>query len=248
MNMNELQSVSPRHSLMSVRFLLSAAILVLAAVVLQPGTKAIAEKYEKKPIAIRKHLGEFDATRLPSFRTGYKIRKIPAQVEDIETNEYIHMAVTRNDILHGAEHIEFLVTYYSNPRDKVPHTPDVCSRQAGATVRELTTITLDVPGLGAEQNKIKCKCVVLDWEKYSTVVIYVFFVEGKFRHTREQVRWDIGMPGHPHTYFSKIDVVASFPLKGDPTQALDTCKTFLSEALPILLSEYFPTDEQIKVR
>jgi len=246
--MNELSLVSLRNSLASARFLLSAVILIVAAVALQPGTKALAKKYEKKPMAIRKPLSAFDISRLPSFQTGWKYSWGREQIEDIGTAEYMHIILNRKGLIPEPKQVELLVTYYNNPRDKVPHTPDVCSRQEGAIIRKLSTLILDVPALADKHSKIKCRLVIMDFETVSFADIYLFFVEGKFRHTREQVRWDLGKPGNSRTYFSKIEAAVVFPTGGDPSHAIQACKTMLAEALPILLSEHFPTDEQITAR
>jgi hypothetical protein len=140
---------------------------------------------------------------------------------------------------------ELFITYYSDPRDKVPHTPDVCARQAGAIVRELSAITVDIPSLGPELSPIRGRFVLLEYPTFWTTTIYVFFVEGRFRNSREQVRWDIGMPGNKHVYFSKIDAASHIPVGGDKEQGIEMCKTLLRESLPILLAEHFPTNEQI---
>ena len=56
--------------LLSLRFLLSVAILFAAATGLRPGLQALEEHYMKEPIAIRKALKDFDFLSLPSFRKG----------------------------------------------------------------------------------------------------------------------------------------------------------------------------------
>ena len=68
------KTVGGGHSLFSVPFVFSVIILVLAAVGLRPGLKALAAYYAKESIPINRPLQEFDVSRLPSFRTGWEIK------------------------------------------------------------------------------------------------------------------------------------------------------------------------------
>ncbi len=225
-------------------FLTAALLLILAAAILPPALRALASHYEKEPIAIRRSLKTFDPQRLPFFARGWNLDSIPASVEDIGTEEYLHIAFQSKDKSKLLQRIELFITYYSDPRDKVPHTPEVCSRQAGAIVRELTTATIDIP----ESGPIEVKLLILDDQKHSSLTLYVFCVEGLFRHDREQVRWVIGKPGHRHVFFSKIEAAAVLPANGDTQIAFEACKTVLCQVIPVLVHDYFPTRQQIQNR
>lgn len=241
-------TVSVGRSLLSARFLLLVIILVLAAVGLRPGMLALAKRYEKEPIAIRRPLKEFDISHLPSFRDGWKFARRKAPIEDLGTDEYVQIAFTKENPSEDLLYAMLFVTYYSDPRDKVPHTPEVCNRQAGNIVKKMTTITIDTPELAPEHPQIKANLLILQRPRDNSADIYLFCVEGEFRRSREQVRWIIGKPGNRHVYFSKIEVAAAYPTGGDPTQAIEVCKKLLREALPILLAEHFPDKEQLKRR
>ncbi len=233
------------RSLLSFRFLLSALILVLAANVLRPGMQTLNKRYMKKPIAIRRPLKEFDVSRLPSFQNDWTSSVVQSHdlFEDIGTDEYT-MIVFKKEFQQPA----LYVTYYSNPKDKVPHTPDVCHRQSGAVVREMRNIKLDTPELAPEYPQVQARLVILQRSDYGQAVIYCFCVEGKLRYSREQVRWIIGKPGNHYTYFSKIEATSDYPIHGDEGEAIETCKTLLREALLILLAEHFPDKKQLKAR
>ena len=88
------KTVCGGHSLLSVPFVFSVIILVLAAVGLRPGLKALAAYYAKESIAINRPLQEFDLTRLPSFRTGWKFKSL-ITTDDIETDEYLLLKMKR---------------------------------------------------------------------------------------------------------------------------------------------------------
>jgi len=233
-------------SLISVRFLTAVAILALASVWLQPAIQRLAMAYEKKPIAICRSLLSFDVSTLPSFSDGWEYKWLAAPAEDVGTREYAHIAFLGKTGSTRHTRAELFITYYSDPRDKVPHTPEVCARQAGAIVKKLSTITLDIPQLKPEYQRIDARLVFLDYQKFSTVVIYVFCVEGQFKYSRGQVRWAMAMPGNHYVYFSKIEAAVSYPTDGDPEQVLPLCKRLICEAIPVLVAEYFPQKQLLK--
>ncbi|MHC4634118.1 MAG: exosortase-associated EpsI family protein [Planctomycetota bacterium] len=231
-------------SLLSVRFLLSAFILILTAVGLRPGMRALAEYYQKEPIVIRRPLQEFDVSGLPTFRKDWQFKFEPA-TDDIETEDY---AIIKFKQERTGKEVALFVTYYSDPQSKVPHTPDVCYRQGGAVVKKMTTVTIDTPESAPEHPQIKARLILLQMPNCEQVVIYSFCAEGQLVHTRGQVRWLIGKPGNRHTYFSKIEVATNHPTGTDPTPSIEICKKLFRESMSILLTEYFPDKEQLKRR
>ena len=232
--------------LLSLRFLLSVAILFAAATGLRPGLQALEEHYMKEPIAIRKALKDFDFLSLPSFRKGWDFIRKDTLKGDIGTDEFLYLDLMATDIMKNPDHFVLFVTYYSNPGDKIPHTPEVCSRQAGAIVRKMSTFTIDTPQLAPEYPSIKARLLILEKPEHYNIVAYVFFVEGHFRYSREQARWVIATPGNRHVYFSKIEAATFCPIGGDLTAGTDQCKNLLREALAVLLKEHFPLTEQLK--
>jgi|GEM_PF-1311402 len=237
-------------------FMLTAIVLVLAAVGLRPALEAAARHYAKTSIDIRQPLGEFDISRLPSFRDGWEYSFAGADPEGIGTDQYIHVLFDRKTSGSGPDHLELFVTYYSDPRDKVPHTPEVCSRQDGATVQEISTILIDNFLSGLDNQQIRARLLRYQnkrsagksGQRTNVVDMYVFYVEGRFCYTRGQARWMIGKPGNQHTFFSKIEVAASMRDAGDRAEAIETLKTLMREALAILLAEYFPSREDVSRR
>ena len=235
--------ISSARSLLTVGFLLAVATLALAAVSLRPAARALSEHYRKQPIAIRRSLWEFDVSVLPSFKDTLIGTEIKTAA--IETDEYAFIRFDATEVAEGLKSVVLFVTYYSDPESKVPHTPDVCYRQAGAIVKEMRDITIDIPSL-AKSPKVEARLLLLQRQKRSQVVIFTFYADGQFKNSREQVRWGIGMPGNRHVYFSKIETVASYEKDGDPGPATELCKKLFAEAAPVLVSQYFPTKEQVK--
>jgi len=106
-------------------------------------------------------------------------------------------------------------------------------------------VTIDIPNL-AQSPKVKARLLLFQWQSHNLAVIFCFHVDGRFKNSREQVRWVIGKPGNRHVYFSKIETIATYRKDSDPGPAIDLCKRLFAEAVPILLSQYFPTKEQVK--
>lgn len=232
--------------LLSARFLLAVLILVFAATGLRPGMRALAEYYEKESIAPRRPLEEFDVSKLPSFRDGWEFRR-DDMTEGAETDEFVFTYLKRKGT--DAYIANLFVTYYSDPRDKVPHSPDVCYRQGGAVVKKMTTIMLDTPQLAPAHRQTEANLLLLQMpEGHEQVLLFCFCVEGSFTSKRDTARWIIGKPGNHYTYFSKIETTSSYTSGGNPSEALSLCKKLFSEALGALAKEYFPRSEDLKRR
>jgi hypothetical protein len=239
-------TVSVVRSLLSARFLLATFVLVFAATGLRPGMRALAEYYEKESIAPRRPLKEFEVSSLPSFRDGWEFTTDTIS-EATGTDEFVFTYLKRN----GEEPYvaNLFVTYYSEPRDKVPHSPDVCYRQGGAVIKKMTTIMVDTPQLAPEHPQTEVNMLILQMaEGHEQIVLFCFCVEGEFTCKRDAARWLIGKPGNRYTYFSKIETASSYVPGEDQTKAVDSCKKLFGEALGVLVAEYFPRKEYLKSR
>jgi len=75
---------------------------------------------------------------------------------------------------------------------------------------------------------------------------YLFCASGEFCCRRDQVRWIIGRPGDRYVYFSKIEAIIAYAHERDRPYALEVCQRLLSEALPVLVAEYFPDSADLK--
>ena len=246
--MMEDRKAFPYRSIFSSKFLFSAIILCIAATGLRPCLGYLANYYSKETIAINRPLKEFDISRLPSYREGW-IRINTLITDDIETDEYLLTKFQREDTSKIPSEIILFVTYYSDPASKVPHTPDVCYRQAGTIVEKMENIEIDVPNLPSGDKQVKARLLMLKRPSGNQgVVIYSFCVEGLLRCTREQTRLVLGMPGNKYTYFSKVEVVSFLLPDVDPGATIAECKRLYAEAMVLLLSEHFPTREQLKRR
>jgi len=230
-----------------VRFVLAALALSAACLGLRPAIAALNDYYTKLPIAIRRPLNTFDPKRLATVGPDWGVNRLTFPPETLETNEYACIELDRPGPSKVSVEGRLDVLYFSQPGSKVPHTPDVCWRQGGAVIKDLTFIKLDVPGL-PEHSPVEVCSFTAHWPRYEEAMVFCFFVEGKFRARRRAVRWRLGMPGNRYTYFAQIRASGFYKTPQDAQAARQLAKKLLTEALPILVREYFPTDEQIKRR
>jgi len=238
-----------RPSLFSPLFLISFLVLLTAAAGLKPGIAALIDYTSKLPIELRRSLHDFEPSRLTSFQ----VRPADANFtrlftnQDLGTDEWLGIWFKqRRPSGEPNGEMMLFVTYYSDPRDSIPHTPEVCYRQGGATVHSIEKVSVETPGLGPERPRIDARLLRIDEGERRMAVLYVICCNGKFFHGRERARLEIGLPGDRYTYFSKIEVAANCP-EGviDFDVTVERSKQLLADALPVLLEEHFPTREQV---
>lgn len=244
--MTKMKNIRPA-SIASPVYSVAVLIVVAAAVGLRSGVAALAEHYTKQTIAVRRPLADFPVFRLTAFKPMADISSdvIPLQ-EDLGTEEYARFVVQEKDAQGGAGAVQLFVTYYSDPRDRVPHTPEVCYRQSGAVVRSQKLVTLDTPELAPETPQIQVRQIVFQKKPLDMIVLYVFCANGEFLHDRQQVRWKSAMPGDKYIYFSKIEAIAAQMPNEDLSAPIERCKLLLRQALPVLAQEHFPEHEILK--
>ena len=132
------------RSFLSMPFVLCGVLLLAAAVGLRPVVAGLRQTMSKETIALRRSLEELDVSRLSTFRLvpdgGFFPRSVAS---NIGTEDVVMWTFELREL--GPEpprelDVMLFVTYYSNPRDTVPHTPEVCYRQAGAVVHSVEAI------------------------------------------------------------------------------------------------------------
>ena len=237
----------------SPMFIVSTVLLLLATTALPIGLDALSEYYSKEPIQLRRSLDLFDTAGMPSFQLVLgegdfvSLTKEP----EIETDEWFALTFEEKAApAHGQESTDtfLFVTYYSDPRNQVAHTPEVCYRQGGATVHLITSIPVNTPDLVPSAAKIDAKLLEIEQGGKYMILLYVFYCNGRFYKDREQVRFAIGWPGDRYIYFSKIETLTGWRMGTDRQVAIDRCKRLLSEALTLLVKEHYPAREDVRRR
>jgi hypothetical protein len=223
----------------------TVVLLLFVAILLRPCLAALAEHYRKEAIALRVPLEAFDLERLPSFLEappGSSFPVAPASEEALGTRHLLQRSLKERN---GRGLASLTVAYYSDPHDKVPHTPDVCYRQAGTVVENLRTITIATPDLGPEYPHVQARAMTMVQDRASGVLVYLFVANGDIVPGRNQARWIIARPGARHVYFSKVEVMASIGTTGGSDSALARCEAVIREVLPVLIAEHFPRREDL---
>lgn len=231
---------------LSPRFVVAAVLMLGLGAGLPVAIAALQAKFEKQPIALRRGFETFDVRSLPSFR--YE-KEMPAAQADslwVGTDDWFsygfaprdHPRPERADVP-----VILFVTYYNDPRDTVPHTPEVCYRQAGAEIASMKVIPLDVPGFEPGD----AEGLLLDIRQPSArlALLYVIVSNGRIYHDRERVRLALGMPGDRYVYFSKIEGLTPVLSDDGWDEAVELCRTMVTEALVELVESHYPTREDV---
>lgn len=228
----------------TARFIAGAVILGVSAVGLRPALAGLSRYFEKSPIELKQKLDRLTADDLPRFRdarAGHGLRMSPG---DVETDDVIIQFYIEDDA--GAEYqkdeLMLFVTYYSDPRDRIAHTPEVCYRQGGAVIADMRTMKLDMPAVGEEP--VEVRFLSIEQGASKSILLYVFSCNGTFFNDRESVRLAIGWPGDKYVYFSKIEVVTRH--YSDEAQAIERCRKLMEDALSVLVREHLPSKDEVE--
>jgi hypothetical protein len=235
--------------LLSPLFVVTAVVLAIAAAGLHPALAALVDYFGKEPIPLRKKFDLFNHRAVDSFRMAPGLAGfVPISKDDeIGTDDWFEMAFReRGDSSDDSGNTLLFVTYYSDPRDTIPHTPEVCYRQGGATVDSISTVTVETPLLGPDTPQIQARLLEISWLGRRRAIVYVMVCEDEIYHDRERTRLAIGLPGNKHTYFSKVEVVG--PVIGDASydEVVERCKRLLAEVLPVLQRDHYPLGEDLQ--
>ncbi|MCB9850181.1 MAG: exosortase-associated EpsI family protein [Phycisphaerales bacterium] len=224
-------------------------MLLLAALGLDPLLTNLAERYRKTSIMPRQPLANFSAECLPSFKPAPEGSPfIDHQSDnDVGTDDILLLRLQEA----GADGLDgqvlLFVTYYSDPDDKVPHTPEVCYRQIGGVVRSIGSAPITLSA-SRSPKQTTARSVVIEEPAVDAVIAYLFCTNGRFETSRNAVRLAMGLPGDKRVYFCKIEAVTSSPRGADADPAMARCRKLLGEAIPVLINDFLPTQEDLRKR
>ncbi|HPM23236.1 MAG TPA: hypothetical protein PLP66_04985 [Phycisphaerae bacterium] len=230
-------------------FLVSALVLVAAAVELRPAMKAVRARLEKRTIALRRPFADFSPAGMPSFvSTPFPVGMGADHFREVGTDEIALVCVEPRGSISPVDWVLLFATYYADPHCQVPHTPDVCYRQTGATVFRMRAVSIDVPGQGGSVLRIPTRALRIDQREGNLFLMYTLSASGQFCDSRGRARWLLNWPGDRCAYFSKIEAVTPCSSDAEEPAAQQRCTQALSEALPVLLREYYPAREDVRGR
>jgi len=231
-------------------FAVCAAILLLAVLGLEPVLAALEVEYGKTSILPRSPLGAFGLNALPSFKLAPEDSPfLDLQADDdVGTDDLLFLRMQEKHASGMDGQIYLFVTYYSDPDDRVPHTPEVCYRQIGGIVRKSGSASIVMPAGRDLPAEVTARTVIIEQAEANTVIAYVFCANGRFYTARNDVRVALGWPGEKRVYFSKIEAVTRSERGEDTSAALQRCRRMLEEAIPELVGTHFPLKEQLSRR
>ena len=245
------QPVAQSRQLFSVSFVIAAAVLAGAAVTLAPALQALIEYYSKLPIDLRRPLDDFNDIGLPSFKPANGPIEMVFAYGDAETDQVLMRAYESTKPSPATRQFKnamLLVTYYSDPRAQIPHTPEVCYRQKGDVVTHIRSEPIEVPELGPDTQTINTLGIDVSTDAGPITILYVFSCNGKFYNNRARARFAIGWPGDKYTYFSKVEAIARYSSEDDYDDAVQTCRQLLRETLPLLIKDHYPKSSDLQRR
>jgi len=230
-------------------FPICVVLLVLAAVGIDPVLSALKAHYQKTSIQPLAPLAEFDVARLPSFKlaTGDSPFEIPHSDDEVGGDDMLSLRVQERTATGLAGQAYLVVTYYSDPEDSVPHTPEVCYRLLGAKIKSVASKRLELDS-NALPASIVVRTVVAEESGATAVIAFAFCANAQYFTQRNEVRLEMGMPGDKRWYFAKIEVVARADSGEDTAPVLDRCLRLMGEALPELAMHYFPSRDDVSKR
>jgi hypothetical protein len=238
------------RSLADRRFLVGLFVLTLLAVAMNPVATALAARLQKFPVPIRKPLRQFDVRTLEGLQF---VEFVQMQGKEIaETEEFFEGRFTpvADDIRSTA--VVYLLVHYYTSRGRtpnVPHTPEVCYRQAGNQVTELGTLVVPMPDMKPQIPSVTAKYVRMSHptipENRDIAVAYVFCVNGTFYDDREKARLSLAMPWNRAVYFAKIECVTRVPASDRLSDALEALRRTLGGAITELIRNHFPTQQDV---
>ena len=220
-------------------------LLLASAIGLQSAVGGLERRYTKLPIDPVQPIADAAPGVLPSWRLAESYRGVDFIAGDVETDEIWSGCFRATDPRYdtGEQHSSTFVTYYSDPRAQVTHTPEVCYPQAGLVVDLDDTVPLDVtiPGPdGPIEKTISVRRLRVDQEPLNTVVMYLFWSNGRAYHERERLRFALAIPGDRYTYYSKIEVFTAITDDDTLQTATDRNLGLMRELLPHLIETYYP--------
>ncbi len=244
----------PRPTLLRPGFLVPFACVVLIGLLLPFGTQRLVAAARKDAIDIRVPLAQLRDEAIPSFRLRHDVQIDTVGPEWLGTEESIILPVEPRpgaDVPSAYRSSDpnrlpiLFVTYYSDPEETIPHTPEVCYDQAGASLRDVARVPIELPG--RDDGPHRAKRIIADREDGSTrVVLYVLYHNGRVLNDRQQVRLAMALPGDVHTYFAKVEAVAPVLPGVTEAEAEAVARRILEEAIPVVAREHMPPDEIVR--
>lgn len=232
-------------------FITSTIFLLVTIAGIQPAIATLGIRYEKLAIKIRKPLAQLDDLKFVSFeRSPVLIADMQRMVNaEVGTTEFVYKGYVEIGSTPKSEgqrpDVETLITYYSDPRDQIPHTPEVCYRQGGAIVNSNISTNIEVPDQAGGTRRIGCRLLDMQQPGCRVALLYVFCCEGEFYDSRETTRLAIAMPGNRYTYFMKVETMVFMGAYDEFDSSVARSKRLMCEVVAALVRDHLPTNADL---
>jgi hypothetical protein len=235
-------------SLRSWAFLITAAVMLSAAVGLQATARFLDWQFRKQPIPLKRSLKLMDRDALSPYQFVRALFLEPEEEQGLGTSEYIQWILedTSVDKQSPVRVVRLFVTYYTGLPDQVPHVPDVCFLGGGYKTLEGGTEHFEVP----ELEKLGYDPVVpyraMTFEKRGLLqsvrptVVYTFGVNGKLAGERFAVRKAMSSLFDRYAYFSKVELTFGSEELPERAAAIEAGQRALATVLPVLIRDHWP--------
>jgi hypothetical protein len=132
--------------------------------------------------------------------------------------------------------IRLHVAYYTDILDAAPHVPDICQLAGGAQAAGSNTVLWTVPTLAAPWREVSLRRSAFVSKDSTSVVFYVFNVNGKPIDDRQEVRLSLSPPWKKYCYYAKIELAAFGGARAlTPEENDEICAAFFASAAPEIL-------------
>jgi len=253
----------------SVHFLITAGVLLAAAVGLEAMCRVLNIVFAKEAVGVLKPLEEFPESFGSRFELAREMdnpknnlhkgkMRMTADVEAVlGTDEHITWLFKDNahSTARSLAYVRVHLAYYTGLLDAVPHIADVCQLAGGAesagASREVTWTVgnLPAPWRQWEQTRMRRSAFVRKLRRrgeHRSIIFYVFSVNGEQANDRVAVRWSLADPTKKHCYYVKIEISAGQvggPLSDE--QCEEMCQAFFSAAAGAIF-QHLPSAERIQ--
>ncbi len=228
---------------LSLHFLVAAAIMIGAAILVGPVAWSMNFRQAKGAIALKKPLSAMDVDRLHPYRVTERATLDPVVVDALGTDQYIQWMLMDTSLPPGdpLHDVQLFVTYDTGGQNLVPHVPDECRLGAGyqpARPHENRDVAIDAPAIENEIPLRVCTFVkTAVFQRDEQTVVYLFHSNGSFAATRDAVRILFNDPRDRFGYFSKVEI--SFP-RASREESVKGAAKLLGKLLPVLVADHWP--------
>ncbi len=240
----------PEKRGISPRYVVCVGLLLASALTMQAAARWFEAHFRKAPVELLKPLYAIDLKRLAP---DYLPHPEPAPtlsedtIQTLGTREFVHLRLvdTRLPRSDPASVADVFISYFTGKPDMIPHRPEECIVASGAILSESATLSLGLAGVKAPQDRVPLRSLTFEIPQRGLQfeVLYLFHVNGRFRTTRDEVRFAQANIFDRYAYYMKVELrFYSYDQTraANRAQSAPAAERLLGRLLPLLFSEHIP--------